>query len=523
MIDPTQQASWNQEPSPVSDYDTSRPKEGFFASNQEEASHNSGSGNACDDTFRKEWDPSQEDEPLFSNPLFPSRPPRSPRVQAVLSLVCSLFMLALIGLAGYGVFCLAVGSREDFSSSFPSGSRIPSLGGLESDQGNSSQTMSSDSAAYSSQSAETASSSAGSSQGGSVEAPLIQPPVVTGPKLPIVVEQRPEETSLSSSLEEQNSVPLSTVEIAKKVRPSVVGILTYEQNQTAAVSQGSGLILSEDGYIITNAHVVSGADGINVVLSNDEEYEGVLVGIDNKTDIAVVKIDAHNLYPAAFGDSDQLEVGESVVAVGNPGGLELAGSVTQGIVSAVDRPVRTNFSAGYTIRCIQTDAAINPGNSGGPLVDCYGRVVGINSAKIATADYEGIGFAIPMAEVLPIVQDLVRYGRVTGRVWLGIGAVVLNEVQAKLNNLPTGLLISMIYPDSNLSQAGVQLGDVLQKIDGRTVGDLDQLREVLDEKKPGDKAVLTLYRPAGSGGEGEALEVAIYLIEDTDGWLGTTS
>lgn len=517
MIDPTQQASWDRESGPASDYDRSRTKENAFSPDQEEPSPSHGSENMAHDTFGKEWSSSQE-EPLFSTPSFSSRSPRSPRKQAVLSLVCGLSMLVLIGLAGYGVFCLAVGSREDFSSSFPSGGSVASLEGFESNQENSSQTTSS----YSSQNAETASSSAGSPQGGSVEGPLIQPPVVTGPKLPIVVEQRPEETSLFSSPEKEDAAPLTTVEIAKKVRPSVVGILTYEQNQTAAVSQGSGLILSEDGYIVTNAHVVSGADGINVVLSNDEEYEGVLVGIDNKTDIAVVKIDAHNLYPAAFGDSDQLEVGENVVAVGNPGGLELAGSVTQGIVSAVDRPVRTNFSAGYAIGCIQTDAAINPGNSGGPLVDCYGRVVGINSAKIATADYEGIGFAIPMAEVLPIVQDLVRYGRVTGRVWLGIGAVVLNEVQAKLNNLPTGLLISMIYPDSNLSQAGVQLGDVLQKIDGRTVGDLDQLREVLDAKKPGDKAVLTLYRPAGSGGEGETLEMTIYLIEDTDGRLGTT-
>lgn len=234
---------------------------------------------------------------------------------------------------------------------------------------------------------------------------------MTGPTVQIVVERRSEETQLYVK-EEGEEAPLSTVEIAQKTLPSVAGIVTYQENETEPLNQGSGLIFSQDGYIITNAHVVSGADGINVVLYNGEQYEGFVVGVDNRTDIAVLKIQAQNLYSAVFGDSEQLQVGEDVVAVGNPGGLELAGSVTRGIVSAVNRPVRTSFSSGYTVQCIQTDAAINPGNSGGPLVDSYGRVMGINSSKIATVDYEGIGFSIPSNTVLP-------GGAGAGAVWKG--------------------------------------------------------------------------------------------------------
>ncbi|MBQ4101214.1 MAG: trypsin-like peptidase domain-containing protein, partial [Oscillospiraceae bacterium] len=187
----------------------------------------------------------------------------------------------------------------------------------------------------------------------------------------------------------------SSKEIVKSVKPSVVAVVQYAKSNYGTyekVGSGSGIIISQDGYIVTNAHVIEGAAGVLVVLDNGEEHEATIVGADTKTDIAVIKINAQNLVYAELGNSDQIEVGEWVIAIGNPGGLDLAGSVTKGIVSAVNRPVK---HGSYTLNFIQTDAAINPGNSGGALVNEYGQVIGINSSKFVATDYEGIGFAIP--------------------------------------------------------------------------------------------------------------------------------
>ena len=180
---------------------------------------------------------------------------------------------------------------------------------------------------------------------------------------------------------------LTTTQIIKKVKPSVVGIVTYQGNNSFASSgAGSGIIMTSDGYILTNAHVVEKAVGIKVVLDNGEEYSASLIGSDTRTDIAVIKIEAQNLTYADFGNSDQVEEGERVVAIGNPTGMQLAGSTTQGIISALDRAVKSEN--GYTMRFLQTDAAINPGNSGGPLVNEFGQVIGINSAKYVNEGYE---------------------------------------------------------------------------------------------------------------------------------------
>ena len=308
---------------------------------------------------------------------------------------------------------------------------------------------------------------------------------------------------------------MTTVEIAKEVRPSVVGIAQYtEANTFDPASEGSGIIINSDGYIVTNAHVVRGAAGINVTLDSGESYSAQLIGIDNKTDLAVIKIEAKNLIAAEFGNSDQIEVGEKVVAIGNPGGSTLAGSVTQGIVSAVNRTIREE---GYSGSYIQTDAAINPGNSGGALVNEYGQVIGINSSKIAAVEYEGIGFAIPSNEVKPIIDELMKFGYVTGRVKLGISGQEINEALSQINNIPLGFYIWSIDPQSDLAGKSVAKGDIIIRIDNKNVETFDDIADALEGKKPGDTITLTLYRSArASADRGQTFEVSCKLMEDVD-------
>lgn len=314
---------------------------------------------------------------------------------------------------------------------------------------------------------------------------------------------------------------LTTAQIAAKVQPSVVGVVAYlsgGQNiygyGTGAIAQseGSGIIMSTDGYIVTNAHVVSGAVGLKVVLNNGEEYEARLVGSDVNTDLAVIKIEADNLTPAEFGDSSSLQVGEDVIAIGNPGGLELASSVTKGIVSGVDRPIKSE-DVGYVMNCIQTDAAINPGNSGGALVNSYGQVVGINSSKIAETSYEGLGFAIPITEAKPIVDDLIANGRVTGRVLLGVTGKDIDETTARYNNAPVGFMILSTEPGSDIASKGVVAGDIITKIDGEEVTSSSDIAEYLRKFKPDDKVTLTIFRRT-SGKRDTTFEVSVALMED---------
>ena len=308
---------------------------------------------------------------------------------------------------------------------------------------------------------------------------------------------------------------LSTVEIAKRVRSSVVGIAQYSAFDTfTPSSQGSGIIIHSDGYIVTNAHVVEGATGINVELDNGETYAAKLIGIDVKTDLAVIRIEAENLVAAVFGNSDLLQVGERVVAIGNPGGTALAGSVSQGIVSGVNRTLDDgNYSSTY----IQTDAAINPGNSGGALVNEYGQVVGINSAKVAAVDYEGIGFAIPISEAKPIIDQLLQYGYVKGRAKLGITGQVINEALSQINSIPVGVYIWSIDPTSELAGKNVAQGDIITAIDGQKITDFNDISAILETKSPGDEVTLTLYRSArGVTNSGRVFEVTTILMEDID-------
>lgn len=262
----------------------------------------------------------------------------------------------------------------------------------------------------------------------------------TAPSAQLTLNDKPESTQTDEAVNLSGG-ELTITQRAEKVMPSAVGIVAYIQSSQSIFggeqSQGSGIILSEDGYIVTNQHVIDGATSVKVVLNDGSEYNASVVGEDEKTDLAVLKIEATGLTPAEFGNSDQMQIGEQVIAVGNPGGLELAGSVTVGYVSAVNRPITT--SNGGTIDCIQTDAAINPGNSGGALVNTYGQVIGINSQKIAATEYEGIGFAISINEAQPIINDLIQYGYVRGRVVMGITMQMIDQISAQMYGYQPGV------------------------------------------------------------------------------------
>ena len=323
----------------------------------------------------------------------------------------------------------------------------------------------------------------------------------------IVIKNKPEQNPNTSSSDGK----LTWSQIAEQVNPSVVGIQIYKMAGLGISGEGSGIIMSEDGYIITNAHVVNGAQGIKVILSNEDVYSGELIGIDEQTDIAVVKIEATNLPFASFGNSDETLVGEPVAAIGNPGGMELAGSMTHGIVSAINRNIK--MDSGYNMKYIQVDAAINPGNSGGALVNEYGQVIGINTLKIVSQGYEGLGFAIPINEAMVIAKDLIENGEVTGRALLGFEGIQLDSVTARRYGFPMGISVQAIQPGSDLMNRGVVPGDVITKLDGKEIADFGDIRNVLNEHKPGDVISLTLYRKNNISGKGKYIDTMVRLVD----------
>lgn len=298
---------------------------------------------------------------------------------------------------------------------------------------------------------------------------------------------------------------MSDQDIAAKLTPSVVCIQNYQVTQNygfmqtdtsdssvSPASEGSGIIMSEDGYIITNAHVVEGATSLKVMTSDGETYEAQLVGSDTVTDLAVVKIDATGLTAAEFGSSEDLRVADKVMAIGNPGGHELSSSVTIGYVSALNRAI-ANSTTGYTMEYIQTDAAINPGNSGGALINEYGQVVGINSAKISATGYEGLGFAIPIDTAQPIISNLIQYGYVKDRAVLGISGQFIDSMTGRFYGLPQGEYVAQLN-SSEAQASGLQVGDVITAIDGQQLDSESTLRSAILSKKPGDTVTLQVYR-----------------------------
>lgn len=302
---------------------------------------------------------------------------------------------------------------------------------------------------------------------------------------------------------------------SEKVSDSVVGILCYsddvpdQADTTTASSQGSGIIFSQDGYVITNAHVIGNsktAYAIRVVTSDGKVYKAGVVGYDSRTDIAILKMDdAKGLTPATFGDSSQLEVGQDIIVVGNPGGLDYQNTTTKGVISALDRKLSTSSLTKY----IQTDAAINPGNSGGPLVNYYGQVVGITTSKIVSETYEGMGFAIPSQTVKSIVDTLVKNGYVEGRVKIGISGIAVTSDQASNYNIPQGIYVQSIVSGGPCDGTSLKEGDIITEVDGETITSFADVYAILETHKPGDKIKVKYY--SSSSGDGE---VEITLQED---------
>jgi len=298
---------------------------------------------------------------------------------------------------------------------------------------------------------------------------------------------------------------LTPQEVAARVIPSVVCIQNYADGMQVS-AEGSGIVYSEDGYIVTNAHVVNGARSLGVIFSDGETAKAQLVGIDTATDLAVIRVDKTGLTPAEFADSADTAVAETVMAVGNPGGHTFNSSVTMGVVSAVDRPLE--LTEGYTMNTIQTDAAINPGNSGGPLVNMRGQVIGINSAKYAASGYEGLGFAITTGDALPIISDLIENGHVSGRAMLGISSKYIQQAQAARYGLPAGLYV---YEVMNSNAGSLAQGDVITEVEGVAMDSDGAIRTVLNEKKPGESVEITFYR----AGDGRAYTTTVTLVEFT--------
>lgn len=302
---------------------------------------------------------------------------------------------------------------------------------------------------------------------------------------------------------------------SEKVSDSVVGILCYsddvpdQADTTTASSQGSGIIFSQDGYVITNAHVIGNsktAYAIRVVTSDGKVYKAGVVGYDSRTDIAVLKMDdAKGLTPATFGDSSQLEVGQDIIVVGNPGGLDYQNTTTKGVISALDRKLSTSSLTKY----IQTDAAINPGNSGGPLVNYYGQVVGITTSKIVSETYEGMGFAIPSQTVKSIVDTLVKNGYVEGRVKIGISGIAVTSDQASNYNIPQGIYVQSIVSGGPCDGTSLEEGDIITEVDDETITSFADVYAILETHKPGEKIKVKYY--SSSSGDGE---VEITLQED---------
>lgn len=308
-------------------------------------------------------------------------------------------------------------------------------------------------------------------------------------------------------------------EVASLVSPAVVGITSLQKSGRVfdgrdSESTGSGVIMDKEGHIVTNNHVVAGADRLIVTLVDGEEREAQVVGTDSRTDLAVIKIKGDaDLSPAVFGDSDNLVVGQEVVAIGNPLGLSFARSVTAGVVSGLNRLLSTE--EGFAYRLIQTDAAINPGNSGGALVDLKGQVIGINTAKIAVEGFEGMGFAIPSNQVIMVTKDLLRYGEVQ-RPMLGVRIVgELSPDQAKYHGLPIhyGVVVEP-HPRGPADKAGLQPFDIITQIDGEKVTTSQELQEAVFSKKIGQTVkVRLMHLPDGDSAKAQVKTVKIKLTK----------
>ena len=275
----------------------------------------------------------------------------------------------------------------------------------------------------------------------------------------------------------------------------------YDRNIVSVVSilcdnsTGTGVVLTADGYIITNSHVVEDAGTVRVRLTDGEEYPAMIIGSDAVSDLAVLYIECNGLTPATFGNSDSLRVGDAVAAIGDPMGVQFHGTMTDGIVSAINRNVTVS---GRTMTLIQTNAALNSGNSGGPLINCYGQVIGINTMKIsafaASSGVEGLGFAIPSTTVKEISEQLIRQGYVSGRPDIGLEGEAVSRFYQNYYRMPAGLYITHVDTGSDAHEKGIEYGDILISINNERITDMDSLNTVLYAHDAGDTVNVVIYR-----------------------------
>ena len=329
--------------------------------------------------------------------------------------------------------------------------------------------------------------------------------VGSGTKLNIVSSQESSDTTFS---DEEGALCLQ--DIYSSVIDSVVSISSMTSSGT---SSGTGIIMSPDGYVITNHHVITGALVISVLTNDNQEFEAALVGSDEMSDLAVLKIDARGLQAAEFGDSSKLRVGDSVVAIGDPLGVQLRGTMTNGIISAINRDLTVGDR---TMTLIQTNAALNNGNSGGPLINCYGQVIGINTVKMssyytATASVEGLGFAIPISVAKPIIDELIENGYVAGRPAIGISGDSLPSYYRTYYRLPDGVYVTSVNEGSDAKAKGIREGDIVTAINGERISSIDELNTVKNQYAAGDEVTLTVYR------SGTYYEVTVTLVDQATG------
>ena len=329
--------------------------------------------------------------------------------------------------------------------------------------------------------------------------------VGSGTKLNIVSSQESSDTTFS---DEEDALCLQ--DIYSSVIDSVVSISSMTSSGT---SSGTGIIMSSDGYVITNHHVITGALVISVLTNDNQEFEAALVGSDEMSDLAVLKIDARGLQAAEFGDSSKLRVGDSVVAIGDPLGVQLRGTMTNGIISAINRDLTVGDR---TMTLIQTNAALNNGNSGGPLINCYGQVIGINTVKMssyysASATVEGLGFAIPISVAKPIIDELIENGYVAGRPAIGISGDSLPSYYRTYYRLPEGVYVTSVNEGSDAKAKGIREGDIVTAINGERISSIDELNTVKNQYAAGDEVTLTIYR------SGAYYEVTVTLVDQATG------
>lgn len=291
--------------------------------------------------------------------------------------------------------------------------------------------------------------------------------------------------------------------------PAVVSIQCKSQGGAYVQSQlssGSGIILRQDGFIVTNHHVIAGAAEITVITIAGQNFSAKLVGSDERTDLAILKVETDQSLPfAELGDSSLLKVGEMALAIGNPLREELAGTLTVGYISAINRSMEID---GKQMTMLQTDAAINPGNSGGALLNMRGQVIGINTAKSTGYDVEGLGFAIPINEAKPIIESIIKHGYVTGRVMIGVSGLSVTEAIAKANDLPIGVYVKEVVAGSAAEKGGIRTGDVIIACDGQTVTTIDDINKIRDTHKVGDTMTMKISR------NGQERVVSIVLQEE---------